>query len=533
MGHYLNGMKRQQVIALLELGWSYRRIEAETGVRRETISRYDRTRRSNAAKVFPGVEAPDGVAPPAMASGEAANAAKVFAGSPPNAAKVFPGSATAARSSAAPFRSAIEEKLAQGLTAQRIWQDLTEEYGYSASYESVKRYIRGLEHPKRAVGVYHSAPGEEGQVDFFRGAPTFRPETGEWQRPWVFRMTLCCSRHGYEEAVWDQQLETFLRLHEHAFHDFGGVIRILRHDNLKAAVTRACFYDPDSNDIFLAFATHWSFTPLPTRPRTPQENGKQERSGGYVKDNALKGRRFESLAAHNAFLRQWNRTIARLRIHGTTRKQVWSHFLETEQPALQPLAAAPFPLFETGTRTVHDDGHVEVAGAFYPAPLALLHDTVRVRWDANLVRLFHEDTLMAVHRRIGPGQFAPRPGASPFETTSTQRAFEERLLARCARVGDGLREWANEAVQERGVRAYRVIQGVLGLTRTHPRTSLLDAVMRAVTHRLFRYKDVKRLTEQATARRAPPVLRQEDASIRAMTAYRLEDLVTDLVEERT
>jgi hypothetical protein len=57
---------------------------------------------------------------------------------------------------------------------------------------------------------------------------------------------------------------------------------------------------------------------------------------------------------------------------------------------------------------------------------------------------------------------------------------------------------------------------------------LLDAVLRAVTHRLFRYKDVKRLTEQATARRTPPVLRQEDASIRAMTAYRLEDLVEEL-----
>jgi transposase len=428
---------------------------------------------------------------------------------------------------AAPFRCAIEEKLEQGLTAQRIWQDLTEEYGYSASYESVKRYVRGLERPKRAVGVYHSAPGEEGQVDFFRGAPTFRAELGEWQRPWVFRMTLCCSRHGYEEAVWDQQLATFLRLHEHAFQDLGGVPRIIRQDNLRAAVTRACVYDPDSNDIYLAFGQHWSFTPLPTRPRTPQENGKQERSGGYVKDNALKGRRFESLAEHNAFLRHWNQTVARLRIHGTTRKQVWRHFLETEQPALQPLAREPFPLFESGTRTVHDDGHVEVAGAFYPAPLALVHDTVRVRWDAQLVRLYHADTLVAVHRRIGPGQFAPRPGGSPFETTSTQRAFEERLLARCARVGEVLREWADEAVQERGVRAYRVIQGVLGLTRTHPRAALLDAVMRATTHRLFRYKDVKRLTEHATARRAPPVLQQEHDSIRAMTAYRLEDLVEE------
>ncbi|MBK8232854.1 MAG: hypothetical protein IPK72_20310 [Candidatus Eisenbacteria bacterium] len=56
MGNYLKMMKRQQVIALLELGWTYRRIESETGVRRETISRYARLRLSNAAKVFAGSE---------------------------------------------------------------------------------------------------------------------------------------------------------------------------------------------------------------------------------------------------------------------------------------------------------------------------------------------------------------------------------------------------------------------------------------------------------------------------------------------
>jgi transposase len=78
---------------------------------------------------------------------------------------------------------------------------------------------------------------------------------------------------------------------------------VIRHDNLKAAVVRACFLDPDSHEVYLAFAAHWGFTPLPTRPRNPKENGKQEPSGGYVKSNALKGRRFDSLAAQNAFLR--------------------------------------------------------------------------------------------------------------------------------------------------------------------------------------------------------------------------------------
>src|SRR5215208_8078199 len=396
MPNYLKMPKKSQVLALLELGWSYRRIEAETGVRRETVSRYDRMRRANAAKTFLG----SGQSPPAESPDlphvADSNAAKTFAGSDANPAKTFAGSAPRPRFTAAVYRTAIAEKLDAGLSLQRIWQDLIEEYGYGASYESVKRFVRTLAPTRRAVGVFHCAPGAEGQVDFFRGAPTLDAGTGEWRRPWVFRMTLGHSRHGYEEAVWDQKLETFLRLHERAFRDLGGVPRVIRHDNLKAAVVRACFYDPDSHDVYLAFAAHWGFTSLPTQPRAPQENGKQERSGGYVKSNALKGRRFDSLDAQNAFLRQWNRTIARLRIHGTTRRQVWTHFVEVEHRALQPLAREAFPVFTSGERTVHTDGHVEVGGAFYPVPLALLGQKVRVRWDAHLVRVFHGDTLVAV-----------------------------------------------------------------------------------------------------------------------------------------
>jgi transposase len=197
MPNYLKMPKKSQVLALLELGWSYRRIQVETGVRRETVSGYDRTRRSNPAKTFAGSEA--------------------------HPAKTFPGSPPRPRFAAAVYRTAIAEKLDAGLTLQRTWQDLVEEYGYGASYESVKRFVRTLAPTRRAVGVFHCAPGAEGQVHFFRGAPTLDAATGEWRRPWVFRMTLGHSRHGYEESVWDQKLETFLRLHGRAFRDFGGV----------------------------------------------------------------------------------------------------------------------------------------------------------------------------------------------------------------------------------------------------------------------------------------------------------------------
>jgi hypothetical protein len=60
---------------------------------------------------------------------------------------------------AALYRTAIAEKLDAGLSLQRIWQHLVEEYGYGASYESVKRFVRTLAPTRRAVGIFHCAPG--------------------------------------------------------------------------------------------------------------------------------------------------------------------------------------------------------------------------------------------------------------------------------------------------------------------------------------------------------------------------------------
>jgi len=523
--------KRQQVIALLALGWSFRRIERETGVRRETVSRYGRPADPNPAKVFPGEGGPAAAAngleageEPGLGSVDGSNPAKVFPGSGPNAAKAFPGSHVPPRSSAARHRDAILEKLELGLTIQRVFQDLQEEYSYTHSYESVKRYVRTIKRPRRVAGVMHSLPGEEAQVDFFQGAPTLDATTGQWRRPWVFRMTLCHSRHGYEEAVWDQKVATFLRLHENAFRDLGGVARVIRHDNLKAAVVRACLYDPDVNPVYAAFAEHWGFAALPTRPRNPQENGKQERSGGYVKDNALKGHHFGSLDEQNQHLRHWNRTVARLRIHGTTRRQVFTHYEETDKKALLPLAAEPFAIFECGTRTVHPDGNVEVDGAFYPVPPHLLGADVEVRWDARLVRVFHGETAVAVHARVPAGEFARQPGA-PQGPTSSQRAYVAKLLGHCSRVGPALHEWAEAAYAERGIRALRLIQGALHLLRKHPKEAVLHAAKKALAHRLYRYKDLRRLTEQAGSVPQQRTLLDVHEAIRPMNEYRLEDLL--------
>jgi len=54
MGNHLKMADKQRILALLELGWSCRRIERETGVCRETVARYDPWRGPKPARVPAG-----------------------------------------------------------------------------------------------------------------------------------------------------------------------------------------------------------------------------------------------------------------------------------------------------------------------------------------------------------------------------------------------------------------------------------------------------------------------------------------------
>lgn len=502
MGNYLPMATQHQVSALLRLGWSQRRIARELGVHRETVARYAHLTLADPAAPITSASEPE----------------------PPAAIQTRPNPIAGPEPMAAPYQAEIAAALEQGLTAQRIWQDLVEAHGYRGGYLTIQRYVRRVKRvrPEVADRMEHP-PGAEAQVDFFRSPALVLDPQGRPRRPWVFRMTLSCSKHGYEEALWSQAQAGFLRAHEHAFQALQGVPKVVRHDNLKAAVVRACLYDPDLSELYEAFAAHWGFVALPSRPHHPQEQGVEERSGGYVKSNALRGRRFPSLDELNAYLRRWNRTIAALRIHGSTRRQVLAHFTEVERPALQPLPAEPFALFELGSRIVHPDGYIEVDGAYYTAPHTLVGQRVQVRVDEHLVRISHAGAEVRVHaKQARPGTWVTDPADRPAHKPARQEAYQASLLGRAERVGPAALAWAKAAITERDVRAYRLLQGMLSLTRRHPAERVDAACAVALRARSFRYRTLRRLVEAAAARSpgpAAPRLTQEHALIRPLWEY--------------
>lgn len=493
------------ICALRKQGRSKRFIARALQLDRQTVRRYLRAAEQSAPTPGPELAVSDGSSQnhPLSTSGTLAEENQNHPLSPPGdgPAAALPRSrpVSGRPSKCDDYAESVGAKFARGLSAQRIYQDLVNEVGFSGSYQAVKRFVQKLKArspvPVQRIEVQ---PGEEVQVDFGTGAPLILPE-GQRKKTHVLRMVLSYSRKAYSEAVLRQDTETFIRALENGFRHFGGVAKTLNLDNLKAAVLRADWYDPTLNPKLESFCRHYGVALLPCLPRRPEHKGKTESSVKYVKNNALKGRVFASLAAQNAFLRQWESTVADLRIHGTTRQQVAALFLQ-EKSALQPLPPDLFPCFAEAQRTVHRDSYVEVAKAYYDVPPEYIGRTVWARWDTRQVRIFNERwEQIKTHTRLQPGQFTKVKGLG-----GGTGSLENNLaywLKRAGELGQPCADWAQGLVQQKGPIAIRSLMGLVALTQHHSCKALNQACASALSRGVWRLRDLRQLLTQGQ----PPI----------------------------
>jgi hypothetical protein len=119
---------------------------------------------------------------------------------------------------------------------------------------------------------------------------------------------------------------------------------------------------------------------------------------GYVKRNAIAGRTCASWAALEAHLSQWLRTVADVRVHGTTGEPPLERFQRGEAAALRPLnGRPPFHWTRELTRQVHADGCVEVDTNHYSVPWRLIGETVTVRIIDEHLRVMRAGVEVAQH----------------------------------------------------------------------------------------------------------------------------------------
>lgn len=513
MANHLKMAVVQAIQALRERGWSCRRIARELGISRDTVKRHVDLGQAEADPPA----GPDGQTRPNPPPGSDGQTRP----NPP------PGS-SGPSSGCEPYRERVIAALEQGLSSQRIWQDLRDD-GFAGGYDSVKRFVRRLgQASPQPFRRMESAPGDQAQVDFGTGAPVVIP-AGEplplgvktrRRKTHVFRMVLSHSRKGYSEAVFRQTTEQFIRCLENAFWSFGGVPRTLVIDNLRAAVTKADWFDPELTPKIQSFCQHYGTVILPTKPRMPRHKGKTEKGIDYTQGNALKGRTFVSLADENSHLFTWERTVADTRIHGTTQKQVKKCFEEVERPALLPLPASRFPSFEEGKRIVNRDGHVEVAKAYYSVPPEYLSRTVWVRWDSHTVRIFnHQFQQVEFHPRQEPGGFSTHDRNIPAQKRSGIERGAAYNLNRARLIGPQTGHWAEQMLQQRGIEGVRVLLGLLSLSKRHPADAIERACETALSHGAYRLRTLRALIKRQGDRQEQFEFIDEHPIIRSLSDY--------------
>lgn len=396
-----------------------------------------------------------------------------------------------------PYKEIIDTKINQELSATRIYQDLSSEYGYTGSYDTIKRYVR--EYKKSNAKVYmvnNTLPSEEAQVDFGYIGKIHDP-SGNLKKAWVFCMVLCYSRLMYCETVFDQEVKTFIRCHEHAFKYFGGVPKTVKIDNLKAAILEANFYEPVYQKQYEEFAKYYNFLSIPCRVKTPTDKAKVESGVKYVKNNFFKGRNFKDYEEYKTKLDLWLEDICNSRIHGTTKKIPKEVFETEEKSKLNPLPHKDYDFSTWVTRKVNTNCHISFDSNFYSVPYSFINQEVTVQISDKVIRIYGNNELLATHLKLNSkGEFSTNPSHYPKYKVQTKTELQFSYRNKMQEIGPYALKFFDLILEKQQNYWGKPIYGVLKLKEKYGNQVIEKACMRAVAFNSIKYQTVKNICEK-------------------------------------
>jgi transposase len=379
-------------------------------------------------------------------------------------------------------------------------------YAYSRFCQLFREFERRLSPTMRQQHV----AGQKGFVDYSgKRVPIVDPLTGEVTTAEIFVAVLGASNLTYAEATWTQKLPDWIGAHVRMFRFWGAAPRLLVPDNLKSAVNKASFYDPEVNRSYGAMATHYGVGILPARPRRPRDKAAVEAGVRFAQSyilGRLRNVTFFSLAECNTAIaaaveRMNSREMRRL---GMSRRQL---FEAIERPTMQALPDEDFEFAEWGLARVGIDYHVEVQGFFYSVPHALIREQVDTRATARTIEVFHHGRRVAAHARRYGG---PRHGTLPEHMPSAHRRYAEWTPERLQRDARGIGPNTEALIiavlarRPHPEQGFRTCLGMLRLFRGLEAARVEAVCLRAVDIGALSYASVASILKHRLDRSAPP-----------------------------
>jgi transposase len=367
------------------------------------------------------------------------------------------------------------------------------------------RYSRFCHHYSQWLGAQDVvmrlsyAGGERMFVDFCGDkAPAWvDPASGEVHRDEVFVSVLGASGMIYAEACASQQLECWLMAHVHAWEAYGGVAEVTVPDNLRAGVSRACFYEPELNPTYAELARHYGTAVLPTRTYRPRDKAAAE-AGVLTAERwvlaPLRHRRFFSLGELNAAIREQVAQVNARPFRGEPASRA-DLFAELERPALRALPEGRYELAAWKKVTVNIDYHVEGPDRrFYSVPYQLVRQRLELRATATTIEIFRAGKRVASHRReYGRRRYITDAAHMPASHRAHAEWTPSRLIRWATTVSADTATLVEKMLESRPhpEHAYRACLGLMSLAKRYAHDRVGAACGRALAAGAISYSSVK------------------------------------------
>lgn len=307
--------------------------------------------------------------------------------------KLYPQNQTEKKSNKLPleYTYLLQELRKPNTTIEVLWSEYKEAdpagYNYSYFCHLLRQHQKKCRFSMRQI---HKG-GEKTFLDFGSGLDITNPQTGEIIPTRLFVSSWGASNYLFAKAVFHEDTPSWIKVNTEALKYFGCCSHIMVPDNLKAAVTKACRYEPQLNPTFLEFARHYNTTIIPARPRKPKDKAKVENGVKLAKRwilARLRNRNFASLTQLNeaiaGLLEQFNhRPMKKV---GKCRKEMFDLL---DKPNALPLPPQPYVYADWKWATVNINYHINYDQHDYSVPYILgTGSKVAVRATATTIEIY-------------------------------------------------------------------------------------------------------------------------------------------------
>jgi transposase len=327
--------------------------------------------------------------------------------------------------------------------------------------------------------------------------------TGEIQDLEIFVCVLGSSQYTYVEACPSQKKADFIRCIENALWFYGGVPKALVVDNLKAAVTKSSRYEPKVNEDFADFAEYYGATVLPTRAYKPRDKAIVENAVRIIYTRVfapLRNQTFHDVASINKAILEQLKEHNGMSFRGRSYSRA-SLFKEVESSELDPLPSKKYELKDYANGTVHKNSHVYLSKDkhYYSAPYQYIGKKVRIVFSNSIVEIYYRQERIAIHTRVkSKYQYSTIEEHIPSFHRFVSEWSSEKFINWAARIGEECKYFIIKILDKKQhpEQSYKSCLGVLHLANKVGNTRLNNACKRALSYQAYNYKIIQRILDK-------------------------------------